>query len=248
MTYDPVNLALVGLAFALGGVLKGATGAGAPLVAVPLIAMLYDVPFAVAVFAIPNLVSNAWQAWSFRASQTQPRFALAFAGAGALGAIAGTLILKQASSERLLLVVAGSVLAYVGFRLARPAWTLPMRVARWWVAPVGAFAGLLQAAAGLSAPISLTFLNALRLDRAVFIATVSTFFLGVGATQLPALAWLGLMTRERALLGVVALVPIFALMPLGAWAARRLARETFDRVILTLLVILAAKLLWDGLA
>ena len=33
---DSQTLLIVGLAFALGGILKGATGAGAPLVAVPL--------------------------------------------------------------------------------------------------------------------------------------------------------------------------------------------------------------------
>ena len=33
---DMQTLVIVGLAFALGGILKGATGVGAPLVAVPL--------------------------------------------------------------------------------------------------------------------------------------------------------------------------------------------------------------------
>ena len=50
----------------LGGVLKGATGAGAPLIAVPALAVLFDVPTAIAIFSLPNFFSNAWQGWSFR--------------------------------------------------------------------------------------------------------------------------------------------------------------------------------------
>src|SRR3546814_4921733 len=52
------GLVLGALALALGGVLKGATGAGSPLFAVPLLAMLYDVPLAVAIFTLPSLFSN----------------------------------------------------------------------------------------------------------------------------------------------------------------------------------------------
>ena len=55
-------LILVCVAFVLGGILKGATGAGAPFLAVPLMAILIDVPFAVAVFLAPGvapfIVSN----------------------------------------------------------------------------------------------------------------------------------------------------------------------------------------------
>ncbi len=53
-----VILAIVGLA--LGGMLKGATGAGAPLIAVPVMAMYFDVPMAVTVFAVTNLLANVW--------------------------------------------------------------------------------------------------------------------------------------------------------------------------------------------
>ena len=44
---DWFNIACLVLAFYFGGVLKGATGAGAPIIAIPIISLLYDVPTAV---------------------------------------------------------------------------------------------------------------------------------------------------------------------------------------------------------
>ena len=63
---DPSALALAGLALLLGGVLKGATGAGGPIVAIPILSLLYSVPFAVTVFVLPNLLTNLWQLWQYR--------------------------------------------------------------------------------------------------------------------------------------------------------------------------------------
>ncbi|WP_346909097.1 hypothetical protein [uncultured Roseibium sp.] len=51
------------LACVLGGLLKGATGAGAPVIGVPVLAALTDVQFAVAVFVTSNLLTNVNQAW-----------------------------------------------------------------------------------------------------------------------------------------------------------------------------------------
>ena len=60
---DIQTLIIVGLAFAMGGILKGATGVGAPLIAVPVMTSFVDIRFAVAVFVVPNLVTNLIQSW-----------------------------------------------------------------------------------------------------------------------------------------------------------------------------------------
>ena len=38
MTFDPITIFAILVAFALGGTLKGATGAGAPIITIPVIA------------------------------------------------------------------------------------------------------------------------------------------------------------------------------------------------------------------
>ncbi len=113
--------------------------------------------------------------------------------------------------------------------------------------PVGALAGVLQGAAGISAPVSITFLNALRTDRAAFVATISVFFAGMSIVQIPLLGVFGFLSWERIAWSCAALVPLFAAMPLGAALARRFPREVFDRVILGLLALVALRLLAQAL-
>lgn len=241
------TLLLICGAFALGGILKGATGAGAPIVAVPLLAILYDVPFAVTIFAIPNLLPNIWQGWRYREHQLPPRFTWGYAISGGLGAGAGTVLLANLPTTVLTVSVALVVLVYITFRLLRPGWKLAMATALAVVWPVGFIAGVLQGASGLSAPISLTFLNALRPERKEFIATIAIFFAGLAAVQIPALVLFGLMTWERIWLSTAAVLPLVAFMPVGAFLVRYASKELFDKLILGLLFFLALKLLYDGL-
>ena len=55
---DPTELAVVFLAIGAGAFIKGLTGTGFPLVAVPVMAVFLGVEHAVIVLQIPNLVSN----------------------------------------------------------------------------------------------------------------------------------------------------------------------------------------------
>ena len=55
MAFDPITIFAILGAFALGGTLKGATGAGAPIITIPVIAAFYDVRIAVIIMVIPNL-------------------------------------------------------------------------------------------------------------------------------------------------------------------------------------------------
>ena len=239
---DWTGLFLGATAFALGGLLKGATGAGAPLLAVPLLAVLYDIQLAVALFTLPSLVPNIWQGWAYR--HHLPPFALVggFALGGATGAAVGTAMLVSLPTELLMLAVAAAVLIYVAFRLARPDWALGMRAAIRLAIAMGFAGGVLQGAAGLSAPVSITFMNAIKLERGAFIAAISVFFAVMGATQIPLLVAWDVLTPTRAVLSASALVPLLAAMPLGAALARRLSRAAFDRIILGLLTLIALRI------
>jgi len=77
---------------------------------------------------------------------------------------------------------------------------------------------------------------------------VSAMFLLFSTAQLAVLAVAGIMTWGRFLEGWVALIPVVLMMPVGAWAASLLSRQTFDRLILGLLAALACKLIVDALS
>lgn len=234
------------LSLVLGGVLKGATGAGAPVVAVPVMAMFYGVDFAVAAMIVPNLLNNVWQGWQFRKSALPRRFMVVFCIAGMVGAVLGTWLLVTLSPTLLTLIVAVGVFSYIGFRLAKPGWAVPERLHQPLAGPVGMLAGVMQGASGVSAPVSITFLNALRLSRPTFIGTISIYFATMSMVQLPAMAFSGVLTWHRLAISFGALVILSAFMPVGNWLGKRISKEAFDKGTLVLLFLIAIKIVFDA--
>lgn len=245
--YILFEIVVVAICLAAGGVLKGATGAGAPILAVPAMAAFFDVRFAVVVMLVPNLFTNALQAWRFRGELPEAGLMIPLLAGGVAGILAGTYALRSLETETLSLFVAAAVFGYVALRIARPHWALSMARARKFALPAGALAGLLQGATGISAPVSITFLNAIRLGREDFIAAISTFFATFTAVQATAIWLNGLIRPGEVWISLAALVPVTLAMPAGAWLGRRMAPATLDRVILAILTFLAVKLVFDAL-
>jgi len=235
---------IVGLAFAMGGVIKGATGVGAPLIAVPVMTSFFDVRFAVAVFVLPNLVTNLVQAFIYRKALKSKVFLLILSLSVGGGAFAGSLMLYQASRGLLEMLMAGIVLLYVGFRLTKPDWQLSLSAAHKLSAPMGFLSGFLQGVFGISAPATLPFLNAIKFERTEFIVIASVIFTTMSVIQLPTLMHLGIMHLEHVYLGLLAVIPLVACMPVGAFILRHASPQTFDKAILIILVGVAARLLW----
>lgn len=231
-------------AFLLGGALKGATGVGAPFLAVPIMALLVDVPFAVAVFLLPNILTNALQAYRFRANSPDAGFVREFCLAGMLGAGIGTVALAQIDAEILTTGVAVMMLMYVGFRLLMPDWALAWQTARRIVGVFGGVGGFFQGSIGLSGPISVSFMSAVGLQRPQFVVTMSTYFLAMAVVQLPVQLHYGILTTERVIFGLYALVPLIAGMSIGEFLGRAISKRVFDRIIVVVLALLALKLLW----
>ncbi len=243
---EPSLILFAFLGIAMGGVLKGATGAGAPVIGVPVLAVVFDVPMAVAIFAVLNVISNTWQMTTFYSEIVDLRLAWSHALAAAIGVVPGSILLATLPTEVLTVAMAAVVFLYIGLRLTRPDWRLT-RVQGQRLGPsLGFIGGLLQGAGGVSAPVSVSFLNALRLGRLDFIGTISVFFLAMAAFQIPTLIALGILSWERAGLAVLAAIPLFMGMSLGTWIARRISKKAFDQAVLVLLAAIAIKLTWDA--
>jgi len=243
---DPTTLIAVTIALLLGGTLKGAIGMGSPVIAVPVMASFFDVRLAVVIMVIPNLLTNLWQLYNFRNDQLPGGLKWVFATAGCIGALLGTMMLANFPAEVLIIIVATAVFLYIGLRLFAPTLTLAQPLATQLAGPFGILAGVLQGAAGISAPISVSFLNAMHLSRAAFIPTISLFFVGMSFVQIPMMVHSGLMTQQLLILGIAALVPLLVGMPIGSFLTRSISPEAFDRVILVVLALLALKLLIDA--
>lgn len=247
MWSDPGAIAAILGALFLGGILKGATGAGVPVVAVPVMVLFVELPVAISVIAVVNLVTNSTQSWQYRDRHPDRRFSVLFASGCGLGTVFGTIVLASAPPSALLLTLAVVVLTYIAFRLSSPNWVLARDRGRRLAAPLGTLGGILQGATGISAPVTLTFLNALALTRTEFIATVTAAFSAMALPQVITLWLYGFVDLQRLLLGLSASFVVFAGMPAGAFLARRFGDRIFDRVILALLAVISVRLIYGAL-
>jgi uncharacterized membrane protein YfcA len=232
------------VAFSLGGILKGATGAGAPIITIPVIAAFYDVRIAVIIMVIPNLLTNIGQLYQFRKTILPKFFTLSFALGGGVGAFLGTILLVNLSIKILTLSVAFIVITYIFLKIMVPSWKLTYKKAKKLVFLMGSFGGVLQGTAGLSAPISITFLNSMKLERNQFIPTISVYFGVMSIFQMPTLYYYNFLNLEIILVSCISTLVLLSFMPIGSWIAKSVSKESFDKITLILLGFIAFRIIY----
>ena len=230
------------VAFALGGLVKGATGAGSPVIAIPVLTVFFDAKLAVAIMAVPNLFSNLVQIKQFRRSVENLTFSLKLSAFGTLGCLGGTLFFILTNTRVIELLVAIITVLYVVLSFKKNSKKLSQQIAKKLAPPIGLLGGFVQGTCGVSAPIALAFLNAIGMKRAEFIFTISCFFGAMAAIQIVSLSFFNFMTWQLFLLGLLSLAPIFLGMSLGDRLTKKISSQSFEKLILVFLILLSLQI------
>lgn len=244
---DPLIWLIVVASFLIGGFIKGITGVGLPLVAVPAIAAYAGVHAAVVIVGIPSIISNFWQVWSFRSEAPELTFLPEFLISGVVGIGVGTALLVRVPEALLALGLSLLLVCYITLRLSKPDIALTKSAAKTVAAPVGFATGLLQGFTGIAAPIGVTFFLSLRAKRLTYLFATSSMFLIFAIAQLVSTAISGLVTVERLLQGTAGAAAALVALPLGSALGRRLSTKTFDKLILALLAMMATQLMIEAM-
>lgn len=240
---------LVLAAVALGFFAKGITGIGGPMFAIPVLASLLGVEYAVAVIAIPTVLANIWLLWEHRgASSTVRSYLIPMLAAGTVGIFLGVWILVSIDDRWLSLILAVTVIGYIVWYLANPRFKLEAASARRLAAPAGLVAGGLHGATGISAPVVATYFHSLGLARSAFIVAVTIPFAVLGAVQIVSLALVGAYDAQRLVAGAVAVIPVVVVLPIASRVGQRVSHQTFQNLVLVVLGLAAARLLWTVFA
>ena len=236
------------IAVVITGMSKGGF-AGLGGLAMPVM-MLANPPVESAAVMLPILiVQDAVGVWSFRRHWDAGVIKVMIPGM-TVGVVLGYLFSRSVSEKAVLLAVGMVSLVFGLHRL----WserggrtTLPSESPRWLGVMFGAFSGFVSHIAHAGSPPFQMWVLPRKLERDVLVGTTAIAFAYMNWIKVPAYAALGQFSRAN-LLHSAWLVPLaLASTWAGVWVVRRIDTARFYRLIYCLMLIVGAKLTWDGL-
>ncbi|WP_411032821.1 sulfite exporter TauE/SafE family protein [Shinella sp. BYT-45] len=240
-------MAMVFVAIAIGAFLKGITGLGLPVVALPVLSYLLGLPHAISVLMLPILLTNLHQSVQTRTAWREATFLWPGLVTGAVGLSVGTWILNVIDPNKLNIGLGLMLFVYIGLRIFSPQFALADRSASRLAPLAGFLGGFAQGSTGLCAAVIVPFLQSTRMSRTAIVFTISSVFLIFSIVQFVTFLIAGLIKSSFLVEGVLALIPVMLFMPLGGWISPRLPKKIFDRVFLVVLAVVAIGLIEKGL-
>lgn len=238
-----VTLALGLLTFLVAGTVKGTLGIGLPLVAVPLLATVLDLPTAVALMVVPVLTSNIIQALQGkRKIETLRRF-FPLLLTLVPGAIIAAQFLSSVDLRTGSLVLGIIVVLFSLSQLVRVQFEINKRQERYLNPAVGLVAGFLGGLSNLFGPPLIMYLVALKLEKDAFVTTIGLLFVVASATLYTTLAAVGVLTFDNAVGSLVAAIPVMAGVFIGTRLRSRIPQKTFERVLMVVLILVGLNLI-----
>ena len=246
---DPFTLALACLAVLIVGMAKGGFfGLGA--LATPLLALALPPATAAAIILPVLLAQDIVSVWAFRASWD--RWIVSWMLPGAVVGIVLATAFATAVDEDLLIAALGIITFAFGlYRL----WlergghiAAPSNSPGWVGTLFGVGVGVTSQIAHAGGPPFQMWVTPRRLPHQTYAGTNSVLFALINWIKVPGFIVLGGLNMQT-LLAAILLMPLAVITTMIAVRIiRRLETARFYTVINTLMVLLGAKLIWDGLA
>ena len=241
-------LALVALAVAAAGFIKGAIGFGFPSVGTPLLSLLVDVKTAYLVLIVPNIAMDGIQLLRAGAPRAIVRRMLPVVVFGAVGMVVGTYLLAVLASRTVMLILGSFVLLFVVLNVTRLSPRIPPRWEPWASPAVGLLAGVVGGITNVPGTPLVIYFHALGLAKREFVGAVAFTFVLSKLVQLGAVSWYGLMSGALLVDSLLLTLGALAGFGLGLRVQDRLAPAAFNRAVLAFLSLLGVWLVVRSLA
>ncbi|KGB54823.1 putative permease [Sphingopyxis sp. LC81] len=246
---DPLTLLVLALAVILLGLAKGGlSGVGA--LATPLVALVLPPTIAAALLLPILIVQDVVSVWSFRKTWDGWIIGWMLPGA-AVGIAAGYAYAERVDEAKLMAALGAITLAFGLYRLwvERGGRVVAASTSPGWVGSLfGVATGFTSQIAHAGGPPFQMWVTPRRLPHLVFVGTSSILFAAINWMKVPAYIALGAFPHD-VLVAAVLLMPLAIVSTLLTvrWL-KRIDGARFYVLIYLLMVLLGAKLVWDGLA
>lgn len=246
---DPFTLAICVVSVFLLGMAKGGfSGVGA--LATPLLALALPPATAAGLLLPLLLVQDVVSVWTFR--HAWDRWIVAWILPGAAIGVAIGWAFASVVDEKALLAALGVITVFFGvYRLwlGRGGRIVAASTSPGWVGSLfGVATGLTSQIAHAGGPPFQMWVTPRKLPHLTFVGTSSITFAAINWIKVPSYLALGVMTHE-VLVAAAMLLPLAVVSTwAGIWLLKRLDPARFYTIIYVLMILLGAKLAWDGIA
>lgn len=224
---------LAGLILIVAYVVRGITGFGSGLIAIPLLALMLPLWVVVPMIGLLDYLASLSHGFNHRQSiqwrEIVPLLPFTFAGV-----ITALYLFKSIDAQLLTRILGGFVLLYAVYSLAGR--NPEGGGSRLWAGPAGGLGGLVGTLFGTGGPFYVIYLHLRGLGKGAFRATVATIFLIDGASRIAGYAVSGLYAAETLLLVGAGLPVMAAAMAVGGRMHTGISAENFRRAIGVVLI------------
>ncbi|MCP1336898.1 sulfite exporter TauE/SafE family protein [Futiania mangrovi] len=239
--------AYIALTFFIGGFVKGASGLGLPVVVLAMLAPIVGLKTALALFLIPGVVTNIYQALAGPAFLRLVARLWSFLLAAMVGIWIGTGVLAGADTRLLEALLGALLVLYSTFSLLTPQLPPPGRHEAWMSPAAGGAGGLLFGMAGVFIVPGLLYVQTLGFKRDILVQAMGITFVTISTSLLFSMAGRSLVTTDQATISVAALVPTFIGLYLGQKVRHRISEEGFRKLFFAALILVGSYMLAHGL-
>jgi uncharacterized membrane protein YfcA len=224
-------------------ILKGLSGFGSGLIAIPLLALFLPVIFIVPVLGLLSYSGTVLQSFSLR-KQAKWRVILPLIPFTLVGVAAAVWVLSTVDPRVLVFCLGLFVFLYAIYSLLP---TRDIKSSWYWIVFSGSFGGLVGALFGTGGPFYVIYLKTCGLNKTQFRATIASIFLIDGGVRIVGYASSGLYTPQ--VLSLVAM--LFPVLLLGMYIGHHLHitinQKVFNRIISIMLLFSGMLLMYKAI-
>ncbi|MCW8827223.1 MAG: sulfite exporter TauE/SafE family protein [Gammaproteobacteria bacterium] len=227
------SLTITELALALGVLVvaylvRGITGFGSGLIAIPILALMLPITLVVPMIGLLDYTASLSHGVSHRRS-IQWREIIPLLPFTIIGVLSALYIFKTVDGELLKQILGGFILLYAFYSLfgRNPHGGF----SRKWSVIGGGFGGLVGTLFGTGGPFYVIYLQLRGLDKTAFRATIATIFMLDGAARIVGYGVSGFYKMDTIILVLVSLPVMAVAMYVGGHIHTNISQESFKRAI-----------------
>jgi len=239
----PIQLIFSVIIIFLAYTVKGLSGFGSGLIAIPFLAMIFPVAFIVPVLGLLSYSGTIMQSVHLR-KQVAWRDMLPLLPFSFVGISVAVWLLVTVDQNTLILYLGLFVVSYAIYSL------LPLpdaRGGRGWAVLAGSLGGMVGALFGTGGPFYVVYLKMRKLDKGVFRATIAMIFLFDGGVRIVGYAINSLYTLQVLWMLLILFPVLFAGLYVGHHLHIKINQTRFNQMISLLLLFSGAMLIYKAL-